>query len=46
MGDGWRNELSEGDVVLVCDIGGGTTDFSLIAIEQDGENGIEADRRR
>ncbi|MEE2786401.1 MAG: Hsp70 family protein [Myxococcota bacterium] len=36
QGDGWRKHLQEGDVVLVCDIGGGTTDFSLIAIEQDG----------
>ncbi|MBF0237058.1 MAG: Hsp70 family protein [SAR324 cluster bacterium] len=30
----WRNEVSVGDVVLVCDIGGGTTDFSLIAVEE------------
>ena len=36
QGDSWRKQLKEGDVVLVCDIGGGTTDFSLIAIEQDG----------
>ena len=31
-GDGWRNQLTVGDVVLVCDVGGGTTDFSLIAV--------------
>ncbi|MDQ3340209.1 MAG: Hsp70 family protein [Myxococcota bacterium] len=31
-GDGWRKELSPGDVVLVCDVGGGTTDFSLIEV--------------
>ncbi len=31
-GDGWRRELASGDVVLVCDVGGGTTDFSLIAV--------------
>ncbi|MFT5431498.1 MAG: hypothetical protein ACI9OJ_002195, partial [Myxococcota bacterium] len=36
LGDGWRKELSVGDVVLVCDIGGGTTDFSLIAIKEIG----------
>ncbi|MBF0350218.1 MAG: Hsp70 family protein [SAR324 cluster bacterium] len=30
----WRKEVSVGDVVLVCDIGGGTTDFSLIAVEE------------
>ncbi|RMD51883.1 MAG: Hsp70 family protein, partial [Nitrospirae bacterium] len=26
----WRKEAQVGDIVLVCDIGGGTTDFSLI----------------
>ena len=35
-GDAWRKELAPGDVVLVCDIGGGTTDFSLIEITNDG----------
>lgn len=28
----WREAVSDGDVILVCDIGGGTTDFSLIAV--------------
>jgi molecular chaperone DnaK (HSP70) len=37
-GDAWRKDLAPGDVVLVCDIGGGTTDFSLIAVRQ--ENGV------
>ena len=32
QGDGWRKQLRVGDVVLVCDVGGGTTDFSLIAV--------------
>lgn len=32
QGDGWRKQVAEGDVVLVCDIGGGTSDFSLIAV--------------
>lgn len=31
--DSWKTELHEGDTVLVIDIGGGTTDFSLIRIE-------------
>jgi molecular chaperone DnaK (HSP70) len=31
--DAWRKQLSVGDTVLVVDIGGGTTDFSLIAVE-------------
>ncbi|MDB4996992.1 MAG: DnaK-related protein, partial [Myxococcaceae bacterium] len=30
-GDAWRKELSVGDVILVVDVGGGTTDFSAIA---------------
>lgn len=29
----WRDQLQAGDSVLVCDIGGGTSDFSLIAVE-------------
>lgn len=33
----WRNHVEVGDVVLVVDVGGGTTDLSLIAVtEQDG----------
>ena len=35
QGESWRSQLSTGDVVLVCDLGGGTTDFSLIAIEEE-----------
>ncbi len=34
---GWRKQVEEGDVILVIDIGGGTTDLSLIVVtEQDG----------
>jgi molecular chaperone DnaK (HSP70) len=36
QGDGWRKALKPGDVVLVCDVGGGTTDFSLIEVVDDG----------
>ncbi|WP_445370558.1 Hsp70 family protein [Methylomonas sp. HW2-6] len=33
----WRNQVKVGDVILVVDIGGGTTDLSLIAVtEQEG----------
>ena len=39
----WRDDLAKGDVVLVCDVGGGTSDFSLIAIDE--ENGNLALRR-
>lgn len=28
----WQNELRQGDCILVCDVGGGTTDFSLIEV--------------
>ena len=30
-GEGWRKEIRVGDVILVVDVGGGTTDFSAIA---------------
>ncbi len=30
----WQEELAPGENVLVCDVGGGTTDFSLIGISQ------------
>ncbi len=41
-GGGWREAVHPGDVVLVCDVGGGTTDFSLIAVsERDGELALE-----
>lgn len=37
-GKDWRAHVRPGDIVLVCDVGGGTADFSLIAIsEKDGE---------
>jgi hypothetical protein len=31
MGDRWRTQVKPGDVILVVDVGGGTTDFSAIA---------------
>lgn len=34
-GEGWRKLVEVGDVVLVCDVGGGTTDFTLIAVEEE-----------
>lgn len=40
--DGWRSQLGAGDRVLVCDVGGGTTDFSLIEVtDQDGNLTLE-----
>lgn len=39
----WRRRVTRGDLVLVADIGGGTTDFTLIAVtEQAGE--LQLDR--
>lgn len=36
-GGQWRKQVEVGDVILVVDLGGGTTDLSLIAVtEQDG----------
>jgi len=39
----WRSLVSSGDIVLVCDVGGGTTDFSLIAVT-DNNGTLELDR--
>ncbi|HEX4474199.1 MAG TPA: Hsp70 family protein, partial [Polyangiaceae bacterium] len=40
-GDGWRKLLVAGDVVLIIDVGGGTTDLSAVeAIEIDGSLGL------
>ena len=40
--DSWRDEINSGDMILVCDVGGGTTDFSLIqAIDDDGQLALE-----
>jgi hypothetical protein len=37
-GGAWRKQVKAGDIVLVVDVGGGTSDFSLIAIlERDGK---------
>ncbi|MBI0330689.1 Hsp70 family protein [Burkholderia plantarii] len=36
-GGGWRKDVKVGDIILVVDVGGGTTDLSLIAVvERDG----------
>jgi molecular chaperone DnaK (HSP70) len=41
-GDAWRKRAKVGDRILVCDVGGGTTDFTLIAVaEQDGDLALE-----
>lgn len=43
-GDRWRRLLSLGDQLLVCDVGGGTTDLTLVGVtEEQGE--LTLDRR-
>jgi molecular chaperone DnaK (HSP70) len=38
----WREQVNPGDLILVVDIGGGTSDFTLIAVtEQSGELQLE-----
>ena len=34
----WREQVSVGELILVCDLGGGTTDFSLIAVSSEEGN--------
>lgn len=34
LGRNWREHVAVGDVVLVVDVGGGTTDFSLIVVTE------------
>ncbi|WP_394681281.1 Hsp70 family protein [uncultured Comamonas sp.] len=41
-GGGWRKQVQSGDVILVVDVGGGTTDLSLIAVlERDGNLALQ-----
>ena len=37
-GDEWRKQVNVGDLVLVADVGGGTTDFTLIEVGEEGGN--------
>jgi len=36
VGDRWRRILQVGDALLVCDVGGGTTDFTLVEVAEEG----------
>ena len=41
-GGEWRKQVNNGDVILVVDVGGGTTDLSLIAVlERDGNLALQ-----
>ncbi len=35
-GDRWRRALKLGDTLLVCDVGGGTTDLTLVTVAEEG----------
>ncbi len=41
--DDWRTAMRQGQIILVCDVGGGTTDFTIVAIRE-GEKGLRFDR--
>jgi len=42
QGADWRRQARAGEVLLVCDVGGGTADFSLIAVtESEGDLALE-----
>src|SRR6476646_8612787 len=36
--DDWREQVRVGDLILVADVGGGTTDFTLIEVGEEGGN--------
>ena len=38
LGDKWREQVQVGDLVLVADVGGGTTDFTLIEVGEEAGN--------
>jgi hypothetical protein len=35
MGDRWRKALKVGETLLVCDVGGGTTDLTLVGVAEE-----------
>ncbi|HZB94413.1 MAG TPA: Hsp70 family protein [Herpetosiphonaceae bacterium] len=39
----WQAQMHDGQLILVCDVGGGTTDFTVVGVRQ-GERGLRFDR--
>ncbi|MCE7982734.1 MAG: molecular chaperone DnaK [Caldilinea sp. CFX5] len=39
----WQEQMHDGQLILVCDVGGGTTDFSIIGVHA-GEKGLRFNR--
>ncbi len=46
QGEAWQNRVRPGQMILVCDIGGGTTDLTLIRVQPAGANGEEVQFHR
>jgi molecular chaperone DnaK (HSP70) len=44
-GEQWRKQVHPGDLILVVDVGGGTTDFSLIEVKDDGAGNLTLERK-
>ncbi len=44
--DDWQKHCRPGQQILVCDIGGGTSDFTLISVENDSEEQARLNRVR
>lgn len=44
--DDWRQQVGPGQLILVCDIGGGTTDFTLIRVRPAGDVGDDVQFHR
>jgi len=42
--DDWQSEVASGQKILVCDIGGGTSDFTLIRVRGKDEGGVQFHR--
>jgi len=42
----WHTSVNPGQMILVCDIGGGTTDFTLIRVRPAGESGDQVQFHR
>jgi hypothetical protein len=38
QGENWRKQVNVGDLVLVADLGGGTTDFTLVEVSEEAGN--------
>ncbi|MGM0418166.1 MAG: Hsp70 family protein [Thermodesulfobacteriota bacterium] len=41
--DSWRKKINKDDLILVCDVGGGTSDFTLIKV-YDNQGSLELER--